>query len=937
MTKRKKLLLAAGTIFGFVVAALLILPLLFKDRIAEGARSALGRAVDAEVDWGGLGVTFFRDFPNLTLTLRDLTVVGADPFQGDTLAEVGSFRVVLDLFSVVGALRERGPVVVRSIRVDGADVRLRVLEDGTANWDVMGERGVEAGPADEDARALSVALRSLELSNSSVVLDDEQSGLFATFEGLGHSLSGDLSRERVVVRTHTRADRTTVRFAGTPWLAGVALDFTADVDADLAERRFVFQDNQLRLNDLEVRFSGDAVQQEDGVAFDVAFAAPRTEFGQLLSLVPVMYARDFASLETSGGFVLEGNLSKATGGSGFPALALTATVTDGMFRYPDLPQPASAIAMDLVVTNPGGDVDSTVVDLRRFHIEIGGQPLDGSVTLRTPVSDPDVDGSVRGTLELADVPRTFKVEGIEEFSGLVTADATMRARLSDIDNARYDRVDARGRVVARNLALSGAALRQPVSVEEATVELSPSRADVRVVQARLGSSDLQATGWVDNLLGFVLRDEALHGSMTLGSSSFVLDEWTSPDADLEVIPVPKMLDLALDATIGRLTYGTLVMTNARGTLGVREERLTLDDFGFETLGGRIGVRGFYETTDPARPTFSLALALDSVDVARASEALLTVRTLAPVARYARGTFSADLDVTGALAPDLTPLFDVLDGAGSLLTSQIAVEGFPMMERLAEALKIPRLSNPTFEAIRSSVTIREGRLHVRPFQVGVGGYTMSVAGSNGFDQSLDYTLTLALPRAILGDAAAGVVQGLADRAGRAGLDVGAADSVRVGVRVLGTVLNPSLDLGMGEAVASVRQQVEGAAGAALDRRVDETRERADSAAEEARRRVQARADSIIARAEERAAAVRAEAHGLAEEIRAEGNRRADEVLARATNPLARRAAEPVAERIRKEADDRASQLEGEADERAEALLVEARARAEELMRAAGPGG
>jgi vacuolar-type H+-ATPase subunit H len=233
-------------------------------------------------------------------------------------------------------------------------------------------------------------------------------------------------------------------------------------------------------------------------------------------------------------------------------------------------------------------------------------------------------------------------------------------------------------------------------------------------------------------------------------------------------------------------------------------------------------------------------------------------------------------------------------------------------------------------------IRDGRLHVRPFRVGVGNVRMSVEGSNGVDQSLDYALGLSLPRASLGDATTRIVEGLASRAGRVGIDLQSADTLRVTVRATGTVTDPALDLGFGQAVAGARQQLTGAVGAAAESRVTEARETVDSAKLEARRRARERADSIVAEAERRAQAIRTEADSLAEQVRLEGNRRADEVLAKATNPVARRAAQPVADRIRKEAEDRADQIVREAGERADTLVAEARKRADALVGEAGDG-
>jgi AsmA-like C-terminal region len=932
MTNRRKSLVAVGAVFGVLLASLLILPVIFRGRIATLARAELDRMVAARIDWGGIGLTFFRDFPNLTLGLRDLRVVGVDRFEGDTLATAGSLRVVLDVGSVVRNLMGSAPIVVRSIRLAEPDLSLAVLEDGTANWDIMRPRAEPAGEKGS-GRALNVELRSFEVSDGHIVLENAQTGLYASLEGLHHTLSGNFSQDSLGVRTRTHADRTTVRFAGTSWLAGVRLDFDANVDADLAHERFAFRDNELRLNDLALRFSGTAARDEAGTALDVTFAAPGTEFAQILSLVPAVYARDFTSLETSGTFTLDGRVRGTLAPGVVPGFAIHVAVDDGMFRYPDLPLPARAIALDLAVDNPGGDADSTVLNLRRFHAEIGGRPLDATLTLRTPVSDPDLDARVKGTLDLADVARTVKLEGVRELTGMVAADASLSARRSDVENARYDRIGANGSLSARNVSLAAEDLRQPVAVEEATLRLSPRRTDIESFQATIGSSDLRASGWIDNVPGFVMRDEPLRGSATFESSRFVLDEWKSDDPALQVIPVPAMLDLELNGTVGRLTYGALEMSDARGKVHVKDERLTLEDFRVSTLGGRIGVSGYYETIDPTRPTFALRMAIDSLGISNASEAMLTVRTLAPVARFARGTFSANFALSGALARDLTPLFDVLDGTGSLLTSRIALVGFPMMQRLAEALKMPRLDNPTFNAIRSNVEIRDGRLHVRPFQVGMGDFSMLVSGSNGIDQSLDYSLELAVPRAILGNAADRLVQDLSVQAGRAGIDLQASDSIRLGIRVTGTITDPSINVGLAEAAASMQQQVGQAAGAAVQQQVDKAREQVDSARAEAVRRAQAQADSIVADAEVRADTIRAEARRLGDNVRAEGNKRADEVLARATNAIARRAAQPVADRIRKEADDQANTIVHQADERADALVAEAHKQADDLVKKA----
>ena len=153
------------------------------------------------------------------------------------------------------------------------------------------------------------------------------------------------------------------------------------------------------------------------------------------------------------------------------------------------------------------------------------------------------------------------------------------------------------------------------------------------------------------------------------SNQFNLDEWQSGEGDLQIIPVPPKIDFGLDATVAELTYDKLKMTNARGRLRVKDQRVTLEDFRMNTLGGEIGLTGFYETTNPAKPTFDVGLKMTKVDIPSAFQAFTTVQMLAPVAKYAVGTVSTDLRVNGALGKNMLPLFPGLSGGGTLQTSR----------------------------------------------------------------------------------------------------------------------------------------------------------------------------------------------------------------------------------------------------------------------------
>lgn len=907
MTRPTRLLAIVGGVIAFLLVLLLILPFLFRGTIESRVKTAVNENVNAKVDWGSVGLSFFRDFPNLTLTLDDLTTVGVGKFQADTLAAIRHFRVSLSLPSVISnALGGSGPIVVRTVELDQPWLRLIELEDGTANWAIT--KPAPAQPETKATKPMAVSLRQLRITDADVSFDNRKARLKASVVGYDQTLSGDFSQTQVAVQTKADADTVSVTFAGIPYLNRVRFALDADVQADLAKKAYTIKRTQLGLNDLQLGVTGSAGTGGKNMALDLAFNAPSTNFRSILSLVPAVYAHDFDKVKTSGTIAVNGRVKGEYGPQAFPSFAMNTKVDNAAFQYPDLPLPARDINVDLALTNPGGSADSTVVTLDRFHLRLGSNPVDAHLVLRTPISDPDVDARLKGTVDLGDVRRTVKLEGVNELAGTIAADAAVHTRMSYVDKQQYDKVNASGTVDVANLTVKGQALPHPLAIRQASLSLAPQRAQLKSFAGTIGSSDMEASGTLENLLPYALRNDTLRGTATVRSNHFNLDEWQSGGGQLQIIPVPPRIDFGLDATIAELTYGNLKMSNARGKLRVKDRRVTLDNFTMNTLGGEIGVTGYYETVDTTRPAFDVGLKMTKVDIPSAFKAFATVQALAPVAKYALGTVSTDFHLNGALGKNMMPLFPGLAGGGTLQTSQLQLHDFPAMNKIVDVTKLQFLNNPTLQALRAAFQIKAGRLTVQPFDVKVGGTTLNVSGSNGLDQSLAYKLGLKVPRSMLGGAANEAISDIVAKASGAGVNLSSAPEIPLAIQIGGTVTDPTVKADVGNLASSVTSNATQAVKAAATQKVDSAALRA------------------VAEAEKQAAGIRQHAESLAADVKRTGYAQADSLQARATNPLLKAAAGPAADKIRKESDAKAAGIVSEANTRADALVAAAKKKA-----------
>jgi hypothetical protein len=926
MRTTRKIALIVGIIVVVLIASLVAIPLFFGDRITARLKAEVDRSVNAKVAWNDASLSLLRGFPHASVTLSGLSVAGVQRFERDTLLTMQQAKLVLDLRSVIGFLRSGRPVVVRELSFDRPVVRARKLADGTANWDIMKPRPASASGSN---KAVNVTLRELTITDGSVTYDDQQGNLSASVRGLQEALNGDFSQEKFVLSTRTRIDSVSVKFGGIPYLNRVALDLNANVDADMPAHRFTLTNDTLRLNKLALAIAGTVTTGTPDLGLDVKFSAPSTAFSEILSLVPAVYTKDFDKLQTSGTMAVTGEVNGKYGPKAFPALAIRARVDNGTFRYPDLPLPAKDIALELAVDNPGGHVDSTVIDLKRFHAVIGDRPFDASLRVKTPVSDPDADVRLAGGVNLADVARTVKLEGVSQLSGVVTADVSTHARVSDVDAKRYDRVAASGTIQASRIALKSSTVPYPIAVDTAALKLTPQTAQLTAFSAKVGKSDARATGSLDNLLGFVLRGEDLRGRANVTSDHFDLDEWKSDEKTTEVIPVPPRIDFALTANAAQVTYGALTLNDVKGNLQVRNQRVTMQNLTMGVLQGAVVANGYYETLNADRPAFGMDVKLTTLDIPAAFAALATVQKLTPIAKYAQGSVSGTLALDGTLGKDMTPVFNALTGKGEIATERLVVQNAPVLEKLSSALSLDQLKSPGLGAVKMSFDVADGRVHVKPMTLKVGGIDMTASGSNGIDQSLSYDLALAVPRSLLGPAATSAITKLASMAGKLGAELPAGDVVQLLAKVTGTVSNPTVSTNFTGMAASVKEAAQNAAQQLAANAAETVKQKADSTVDAAKAKAKAEADRIMAEAQRQADTIRAVAQATADRIRREGNARIDSLVAKATNPIAKIAAQKAADQVKNQTNQQAEKVIQEANAKADALVLQARQRADAL--------
>jgi hypothetical protein len=737
---KKKILIIAAAAAGLLLIALILIPIFYKDKVVALIKKEANKQLNAELEFEDLGLSLFRNFPDFTLSIKNLTIINNPPFAGDTLVALSNFTTTLDVMSLI-----RGKTIkIVSITLDQPRLKLLALKDGTVNWDITKESETPA-PELEAQNNFNLALQQYAIKNARLVYQDEASEMAVTMQGLDHQGSGDFTQDRFRLRTTTRIAALTLSSGGIKYLNEADTRLKADIDIDAAAKKFTMLENELQLNNLFLTFNGSVAMRGENMELDLQFTAPKNEFKNIISLIPAIYAKDFAGLKSSGQIALQGEVKGIYSETQYPAFNLKLLVTNGMFQYPKLPTAVNNVNMDLHVNNPGGDLDNTVVDLKKFHVELGKEPFDANLTVKTPISDPHIAANVKGKINLGEIKNLMPLPPQTELAGVVTSDLRLAGNMSSLEKQQYQKFQAAGSVAFENIAYSTADLPEKVSVPQARLAFTPANVTLSNLVCYLGKSDIQANGTLDNLLPYLMNDQTLQGTLSLNSKFFDLNPWMAGESStLQAVELPDKIEFTLNSAFQEVQYDKLKIQNVRGLLVLKDRTLHLMDLNMNLLNGSLTANGAYSTPENKPPHSFFDLKISELSFGQTFESFVTVQKFAPIAKSLQGNFSANLQLTTDLDSTLMPIWSAFNSKGGLRIANAAIADFTPLTKMAEFIKMEKYKTLALQNLNPSYKIRDGRFFLEPLSFKVENTEFMVSGSNGIDQSLDYSVKLRIP-------------------------------------------------------------------------------------------------------------------------------------------------------------------------------------------------
>lgn len=792
----KKIITITLSTLIIIVALLFAIPFLFKGQIVNFAKKQLNKQLTAIVDFDDINLSLLRSFPNLHLSINDLSVVGRKEFKGDTLLLLDKGQVVVN----VQTLFNQDDISIKSIKLVRPNVNALVLKNGKANWDIVASSDT---PSNSENSEYNIALQKYQVVEGNIFYHDETTNTKAQLTNLNHTGKGDFTQDIFVLSTLTTIDALSATYEGIEYLRKVNTKLEADIEMDNINNKYTLKNNNLHLNYLDIGFDGYIkIPNEKDIETKMAFNAKQTDFKNILSLMPAAFKNnnEFKKVKASGKMALNGNINGIYNDKRLPNFNINLNVDNGEFQYPDLPQKMSNINLKTAIANSTGQTDDTNINIPVFNFTLDGEKFESSALFKNPISNPLFKVEAKGKIKLGELFKTYPLEDVQELTGMLTADLKAEGTMDDIEKERYNNVKTAGYIDITDMVYRSSTLPDALMVRNMGLIFTSEFVNLNRFDAKIGPTDLKANGRLENFLAYSFANGKLNGQLDVDATYLDCDQWltetentTSEDdaAAFEVFRVPENIDFTINAKAKKVKYDKIKLSNVAGTIYVKDEQMRFQNVQTETLGGKINIDGTYNTKNRERPLVDFAYNIQRVNILEAVTTFYSLGKIAPIAENLAGNFSSQFELKGELNEEMFPDLMTFSGEGMAAVIEATLTNSEIFQEIGKKLQINELKRINVVDVQTFFTIEDGFVVVKPFKIKPFDIAMNISGAHGFDQSLNYQIATKVPRNLLGSQANSLLNNLLNQASSKGFDLDVPDNVNINLNITGTINKPKI--------------------------------------------------------------------------------------------------------------------------------------------------
>ena len=338
-------------------------------------------------------------------------------------------------------------------------------------------------------------------------------------------------------------------------------------------------------------------------------------------------------------------------------------------------------------------------------------------------------------------------------------------RLDSTKSGLFNKYNPRLNIGIKGGVVSTTALPETVYLSDFSFNYKPEVCEVRNAEVKLGKSDFQLYGSVENFEDWLMHKKMLVGEMNFVSQYTDVDELmdmfsgkgTDPDTlqqmrqedkvakDANPFIVPRDVDLTLHTHIHRsLAFGN-DLGDVAGALTINDGTAILDQIGFVCKAATMQLTALYKSIRPNNLFCALDFHLLDIHIDELLDMIPVVDTLVPMLAAFNGNADFHLAGEGYLNARYKPKMSTLLGSAAITGQNLVVMDNNSIAQIAKLMQFKQWKDKDnkirIDSLSVEMTCLRKEIEVFPFLLNIGKYQLCASGKHNLDGDCGYHVEL----------------------------------------------------------------------------------------------------------------------------------------------------------------------------------------------------
>lgn len=731
-----------AVISGLVFALLMVLVLSFliwvyQDSVKDSFVERINESLRTEIFVENISLNVFRNFPQVSLTLRDVTMLGSTEFR-DTLL---SAQRIYFRFSLIDLLKQN--YSVRQIEIAGAKLDMKLFDDGSNNytfWQVADELDREEN--DFNFQLQSVVFNQVEYrlhdfsKKHTVSLFLKKARMKGDFSLDSYTMefNGDLYLDRLVI--------------GDAYLAGernMTLDFVFNV----------FNNNSLRVTKGDFIFGNHAFSTEGILDFssetnyiDISVSGKQLKLDDFIRDLPPIYARYFNGYRSKGEFyfdaLIKGDFPKPKMDAKFGIKKGEMFHRKANLRFDD-------VTFDASFTNGSRrDLTTSKLEFSGLSAKLNKGEIEGSGSWLN-FEEPNLDFKLYSNINAGEWARFLQIDTISNASGDLLIDIEFRGKLgkgNSFNTQDFLESRVKGEIKARDLNLR--LKNDPIDYNSIYADFLFNNNDILVERfsGNASESNFDMNGYFRNVLPWLfLNNEKLLVDASLKSNNLnfnqLLQHNVSESDTTYRLSLSDKIEFNLKADIKKLSFRKFEAENITGTLSMRDKVFYADNVSVTTMKGNIKAAGYINGKNDDFLIMGCDASFFRVDVRDLFYQMGNFGQQSIVDENLQGRITAEASFVSTWTPYLEIDWNSLETTADIKVEDGELINYKPMLALSRFIRVGDLNLVKFSTLENQIRIKDQKIIIPDMEINSNAINIKLSGEHTFNNEIEYRLQVLL--------------------------------------------------------------------------------------------------------------------------------------------------------------------------------------------------